>query len=251
MDLLAGKVAIVTGAGSGIGRAVALSAAAAGGRVMVSDIAPATAQETVELIRAAGGVAQAHCGDVSRSGFAEELVQATLDAFGKFDVAHNNAGVESPIASITETEEADFDRVIAVNLKGVWLAMRAQLRHMAAQGKGAIVNTASVGGLVAVPGNAEYCAAKHGVIGLSKTAAVEFASAGIRINAICPGLTRSGMTERLFSTAPPEMMQALMPPMGRMAEPEEIAGTVVFLLSDQASYFSGQAVAVDGAATAI
>jgi len=218
--------------------------------VMVSDIVQSSAAETVELIHAAGGTAQAHCGDVSRSGFAEELVQATLEAFGMCDFAHNNAGIESPIALLTDATEVDFDRSIAVNLKGVWLAMRAQLRQMVAQGRGAIVNTASVGGLVAVPGSAVYSAAKHGVIGLSKTAAVEFAQAGIRVNAICPGLTRSGMTDRLFGAAP-EMMQSIMPPMGRMAEPSEIAGTVVFLLSDHATYLSGQAIAVDGAATAI
>ncbi|MXO73026.1 SDR family NAD(P)-dependent oxidoreductase [Alteraurantiacibacter buctensis] len=248
--MLEGKAIIVTGAGSGIGRASALAVAAAGAKVMVSDISQVTALETASQIRTAGGIAQIHCGDVSRSGFAEELVQATLAAFERLDGAHNNAGVETPIALITEIEEADFDRSMAVNLKAVWLAMRAQLRHMAKSGSGAIVNTASVGGLTAVPFNAGYSAAKHGVVGLSRTAAVEFAPMGIRVNALCPGLTRSGMTERLIQAAP-EMIEAIMPPMKRMANPAEIAGTVVFLLSDQATYLTGQAVTVDGGATAI
>lgn len=250
MQTLAGKAAIVTGAGSGIGRASACALAEAGAQVMVADIAMAAAAETVELIRAAGGEARSCCGDVTSPDYADRLVQATLDAFGRLDLAHNNAGIECAIAPTAEALEADFDRVIAVNLKGVWLSMRAQLRHMVAQRSGAIVNTASVGGLVAVPGNAAYCAAKHGVVGLSKTAAVEYAEFGIRVNALCPGLTRSGMTDRLFA-ASPDLKQAIMPPMQRMAEPEEIAATVVFLLSDRASYFSGQAVAVDGAATAV
>lgn len=250
MKLLDGKVAIVTGAGSGIGRASACALAAAGAKVTVADISEASAAQTVDLIRRAGGVAQACCGDVTKADYAEWLVAATLQAFGRLDLAHNNAGIECAAAPIGEALEADFDRVIAVNLKGVWLCMRAQLAHMAGQRSGAIVNTASVGGLLAVPGNAAYSAAKHGVIGLSKTAAVEYAGHGIRVNALCPGLTRSGMTERLFAAAP-ELEASLMPPIGRMAEAAEMAGTIVFLLSDQASYFTGQAVAVDGAATAI
>lgn len=250
MRLLEGKAAIVTGGGSGIGRASACAIAQAGGQVMVSDIAEQTALETVRIIRAAGGIAQTCCGDVTRSDFADRLVEETVAAFGRVDIAHNNAGIESALAPIGDAKEDDFDRVIAVNLKGVWLCMRAQVRQMLAQGQGAIVNTASVGGLVGVPGNAAYSAAKHGVVGLSKSVAVEYANAGIRVNALCPGLTKSGMTDRLFA-ASPDLMQAIMPPMQRMADPAEIAATAVFLLSDQASYFSGQAVAVDGGATAI
>lgn len=250
MRLLEGKAAIVTGGGSGIGRASACAIAQAGGQVMVSDIAEQTALETVRIIRAAGGIAQTCCGDVTRSDFADHLVEETVAAFGRVDIAHNNAGIESALAPIGEAKEDDFDRVIAVNLKGVWLCMRAQVRQMLAQGQGAIVNTASVGGLVGVPGNAAYSAAKHGIVGLSKSVAVEYANAGIRVNALCPGLTKSGMTDRLFAAAP-DLIQAIMPPMQRMADPAEIAATAVFLLSDQASYFSGQAVAVDGAATAI
>lgn len=248
--MLDGKAAIVTGAGSGIGRASACALAAAGAMVTVADISEASAAQTVELIRASGATAQICSGDVTSADYADRLVQFTLDVFGRLDLAHNNAGVESPYAPITDAQEEDFDRSVAVNLKGVWLCMRAQLRHMVGQRCGAIVNTASVGGLLAVPGNSAYSAAKHGVIGLSKTAAVEYAGHGIRVNALCPGLTRSGMTQRLFS-AVPELEQRLLPPMGRIADAAEIAGTVVFLLSDQASYLSGQAIAVDGAATSI
>ncbi|CAM8664993.1 glucose 1-dehydrogenase [Sphingobium sp.] len=250
MDALANKAAIVTGAGSGIGRASACAMARSGAHVMVSDIDEWSAMETVQIIRDAGGIAQACCGDVTQAEFAERLVAATIAAFGTLDIAHNNAGVEAAMAPVGDALEADFDRVIAVNLKGVWLCMRAQIRQMSVRGKGAIVNTASVGGLVGVPGNAAYSAAKHGVVGLSKSAAVEYATAGIRINALCPGLTRSGMTDRVFA-ARPELKQQIMPPMQRLADPAEIAATVVFLLSDVASYMTGQAIAVDGAATAI
>lgn len=250
MGVLESKVAIVTGAGSGIGRASACAIAAEGAVVMVSDIAEQLALETVRIIREAGGTAEACCGDIAQADFVNRLVNATIAAFGRVDIAHNNAGIESSIAPIGDATEADFDRVVAVNLKGVWLCMRAQVRQMLIQGSGAIVNTASVGGLVGVPGNAAYSAAKHGVVGLSKSVAVEYATSGIRVNALCPGLTRSAMTDRLFAVAP-DLKQQIMPPMQRLAEPAEIAATVVFLLSDAATYLTGQAVAVDGAATAI
>ncbi|MBA4091284.1 MAG: short chain dehydrogenase [Sphingobium sp.] len=250
MGVLESKVAIVTGAGSGIGRASACAIAAEGAEVMVSDIAEQLALQTVRIIREAGGKAEACCGDITQADFVDRLVNATIAAFGRVDIAHNNAGIECPIAPIGDAMESDFDRVIAVNLKGVWLCMRSQVRQMLIQGQGAIVNTASVGGLVGVPGNAAYSAAKHGVVGLSKSVAVEYATSGIRVNALCPGLTRSGMTDRLFA-ASPGLKQQIMPPMQRLAEPDEIAATVVFLLSDAASYLTGQAVAVDGAATAV
>jgi NAD(P)-dependent dehydrogenase (short-subunit alcohol dehydrogenase family) len=245
-----GKSGLVTGAGSGIGRATAISLAAAGAEVIVCDINREAAEETSASISLAGGAAQCVCGDVSSSDFASHLVAETIRHFGKLDFAHNNAGIETPIAVTGEADEGDFDRAVAVNLKGVWLCMRAELREMARLGKGSIVNTASVGGLVGVPGAGVYSATKHGVIGLSKTAAVEYARQGVRVNAICPGLTRSGMTDRLLKAAP-NLIQSVMPPMQRLAEPEEIAQAVLFLLSDEASYLTGQAMAVDGAATAV
>lgn len=245
-----GQAGLVTGAGSGIGRASAIALAQNGAKVLVCDINEAGAAETVELIIADGGTAAALCGDVSQSDYADSIVKETIARFGSLDFAHNNAGIEGQIARTAEADLIDFQRSLAVNLTGVWLCMRAEIREMVRNGKGSIVNTSSVAGLTAVPGAAAYGAAKHGVIGLTKTAAVEYAEQGIRVNAICPGLTRSGITKRLIETAP-ELIEALLPPMKRLAEPDEIAGTVVFLLSDAATYLSGQAIAIDGAATAI
>jgi len=247
---LHGKVALVTGAGSGIGRESALAFARAGARVTVSDINAQSAAETVDLILAEG--AQAYCvpADVSRAAAVAELVAKTVERFGRLDCAHNNAGIESALAPMAESDEADFDRTVAVNLKGVWLCLRAEIAQMLKNGGGAIVNTASVGGLVAVPSGGAYAAAKHGVIGLTRTAAIEYAQQNIRVNAICPGLTRTGMTDRL-ARANPQVLSAIMPPMGRMAEPGEIAQAVVFMCSDGAAYLTGQAVALDGGATAI
>jgi NAD(P)-dependent dehydrogenase (short-subunit alcohol dehydrogenase family) len=249
MTSLMGKVALVTGAGSGIGRATAMAFAAAGARVVVSDIDEEGGNQTVAAIQAAGHEAVFIVSDVSNSKSVETLIEESVRRFGRLDCAHNNAGVESAIAHIAEATEADWERTIAVNLKGVWLCMRAELRQMIKQGYGVIVNTASVGGLTGVPGNAAYSAAKHGVVGLSRTAALEYATAGIRVNAICPGLTRSGMTDRLIKAAP-DLIRSVMPPMQRIAEPHEIAAVVVFVCSDEASFISGQAIAVDGAATA-
>ena len=245
-----GKAGLVTGAGSGIGRASALALAQSGAKVLVCDINEAGAAETVALIRADGGTAAAVCGDVSQAEYADTIVRETIERFGTLDFAHNNAGIEGQIAPTADADLADFQRNLAVNLTGVWLCMRAEIQEMARAGKGSIVNTSSVAGLTAVPGAASYGAAKHGVIGVTKTAAVEYAEQGIRVNAICPGLTRSGITQRLIETAP-DLIESVLPPMKRMAEPDEIAGTVVFLLSDAASYLSGQAIAIDGAATAI
>jgi NAD(P)-dependent dehydrogenase (short-subunit alcohol dehydrogenase family) len=167
---LADRVALVTGASSGIGRASALALATAGARVVVADVNVTGGEETVALIAAAGGEAAFVAADVADSASVDALVNAVIARYGRLDCAHNNAGIELPIASLADAEEHDWDRGIAVNLKSVWLCMRAELRQMLAQGGGVIVNTSSVGGLTAVPGNAIYCAAKHGVIGLTRTA---------------------------------------------------------------------------------
>ena len=245
-----GKAGLVTGAGSGIGRASAMALAQSGAKVLVCDINEEGAVQTVEQINATGGTAAILCGDVSAPDYADAMVREVISRFGALDFAHNNAGVESQIAPTAEGDLDDFQRSLAINLTGVWLCMRAQLRQMAEAGRGSIVNTSSVAGLTGVSGAASYSASKHGVLGLTKTAAIEYAELGIRVNAICPGLTRSGMTQRLLETAP-ELIDSVLPPMKRMAEPDEIAGAVVFLLSDAASFLSGQAIAVDGAATAI
>jgi NAD(P)-dependent dehydrogenase (short-subunit alcohol dehydrogenase family) len=244
-----GKVALVTGAGSGIGRASALAFARAGAQVVVSDINASSGSQTVKLIEAAGARAVCIVADVSKTVAVADLIAQTVARFGRLDYAHNNAGIESALAPTADSDEADFDRTIAVNLKGVWLCMRAEIRQMLTNGGGAIVNTSSVGGLSAVPGSGVYAAAKHGVIGLTRTAAVEYAKQNIRVNAICPGLTKTGMTDRL-SAADPALIAAVMPPMGRMAQPAEIAEAVVFMCSDAASYLTGQALAVDGGSKA-
>ena len=247
---LADRVVLITGASAGIGRASALALAAASARVVVVDVNVEGGEETVALICAAGGEATFIAADVADAASVDALMNAIVARYGRLDCAHNNAGIELPIASLADAEERDWDRGIAVNLKSVWLCMRAELRQMLKQGGGVIVNTSSVGGLTAVPGNAVYSAAKHGVIGLTRTAAVEYATRNIRVNAICPGLTRSGMTERLIKAAP-DLIKSVMPPMQRFAEPSEIGGLVAFLCSPLASYLTGQAIAVDGAATAV
>lgn len=244
-----GKVALVTGAGSGIGRASALAFARAGAQVVVSDLNAASGSQTVELIETAGAAAVCIPADISKAAAVADLIGRTVARFGRLDYAHNNAGIESALAQTADSDEADFDRTLAVNLKGVWLCMRAEISQMLKNGGGAIVNTSSVGGLSAVPGSGAYAAAKHGVIGLTRTAAVEYAKQSIRVNAICPGLTKTGMTDRL-SAADPALIAAVMPPMGRMAQPAEIGEVVVFMCSDAASYLTGQALAVDGGSKA-
>lgn len=224
--------------------------ASAGARVVVSDLNESGGEETVCLIQRAGGEAAFIKADVANASSVDTLISTIVEKYGRLDCAHNNAGIESPLAPIADSEEEDWDRSIAVNLKGVWLCMRAEIRQMLRQDGGAIVNTASVGGLTGVPANAAYSAAKHGVVGLTRTAAIEYATQNIRVNAICPGLTRTGMTERL-ALASPDLIKAIMPPMQRFAEPSEIAGMVAFLCSPLASYLTGQAIAIDGAATAI
>jgi NAD(P)-dependent dehydrogenase (short-subunit alcohol dehydrogenase family) len=243
------KAGLVTGAGSGIGRATAIALAERGAKVLVCDIDQHGASRTVEQIRAFGGIAEAVCGDVADRQYAARIANDVIARFGSLDFAHNNAGIETSLALTADTDPDDFARAIAINLSGVWLCMRAQLQKMVGAGKGSIVNTSSVAGLTGVPGASSYCAAKHAVIGITKTAAAEYAAAGIRVNAICPGLTRSGMTERLFQKNP-GLEQAMLPPMKRMGEPAEIADAVAFLLSDAAAYLTGQAVTVDGGATA-
>lgn len=240
-----GKVALVTGGGSGIGRASSLAFAALRARVVVADVAPEGGEETVRMIRAAGGEATFIRADVSHSADVTALVDGTVERYGRLDCAHNNAGIAGASAlSFSDYPDELFDQVLAVNLKGVWLCLKAEIRQMLAQGGGAIVNTASIAGLIGGFG-AAYTASKHGVIGLTKQVAVQHATAGIRVNAVCPGLIETAMTRPVYT--PERWAQAInMHPMRRDGTPEEVAQTVVWLCSDAASFVTGQALAVDG-----
>ena len=247
-----GKVALVTGAGGGIGRATALAFAREGARVVTSDVAGAGGEETARLVAEAGGEALHVACDVTRPAEVEALVAAAVDAFGRLDCAHNNAGVEGAYARTADCDEENFDRTCAVNLKGVYLCLKAEIAHLLDAGDGgAIVNTASVAGVEGAKNLPAYVASKHGVMGLTRTAALEYATRGIRVNAVCPGPIRTRMLEAIMEENPrmePAMIAAV--PMRRLGAPEEIAEAVVWLCSDRASYVTGQGLVVDGGFTA-
>jgi len=242
-----GKVALVTGAASGIGRASALAFAREGAKTVVADILVEGGEETVRLIKEAGGEALFVKTDVSKAAEVEALIQKVVDIYGRLDYAHNNAGIEGTMAPTADCTEENWDRTININLKGIWLCMKYEIPQMLKQGGGAIVNTASVAGLVGFQGLPAYCASKGGVIQLTRAAALEYAEAGIRVNAVCPGVIRTPMVQRILSIQP-EMEAALttMEPVGRMGEPEEIAEAVVWLCSDAASFVTGHPMVVDG-----
>jgi NAD(P)-dependent dehydrogenase (short-subunit alcohol dehydrogenase family) len=244
---LHGKVALVTGATSGIGRETALLFAKAGAKVVISGRREPQGKETLELIRAAGGDGFFVQADVSKASEVEALVQKAVDTFGRLDVAFNNAGIEGVWVPIIRQSEEDWDRTIAINLKGVWLCLKYEIRQMLQQGgAGAIVNMASVTGLVGGAGAAAYSASKHGVIGLTKSAALETARSGIRINAVCPAVIESPMEQRLFAAPAVHKSVVGLHPIGRLGTPAEIAEAVVWMCSDRASFMTGQSLVLDG-----
>lgn len=247
MGKLDGKVALVTGAGSGIGQASATLFAREGARVLVSDINPEGGNETVRLIKEAGGEASFFRADVAQAHEVQALIEQAVERYGRLDYAHNNAGIEGQAALTIDYQEQIWNRVIDINLKGVWLCMKYEIPQMLRQGKGAIVNTSSEGGLLGKPYLSAYIASKHGVLGLTKTTALEYAQQGIRVNAVCPGVIHTPMVERLIGGDPEaEKEWHSMQPIGRMGTPQEIAEAVVWLCSDAASLINGHALVADG-----
>jgi NAD(P)-dependent dehydrogenase (short-subunit alcohol dehydrogenase family) len=246
----AGRGILVTGAGSGIGRAAAQLFAGEGGRVVVVDQDENEAQTTAKSIRQAGGEALAIGADVSREADCRGMVERALAAYGRLHVAFNNAGIGASGFAVADEEEVTWSRLIDVNLKGIFLAMKYEIPAMVSAGGGAIVNTASVAGLVGERGIGAYSASKHGVVGLTRTAALDYIGQGVRINAVCPGATRTRILANWFQDPKVESFILSRHPIGRIAEPEEIARAVLFLASDDASFIVGQALAVDGGLTA-
>ena len=247
-----GKVALITGGGGGIGRATALRFATRGARVMLVDHDEAAGEASAGVVRQQGGEARFVRADVSLAAGAKHYVQATLDAWGRIDCFFNNAGIEGKVAAIQDYDDEMFDRVIAVNLRGVFLGMKHVLPVMLHQGSGAIVNTASTAALFGTPGMAAYTASKHGVLGLTKVAASDVADQGVRINAICPGPVETRMMRSLEAQrnpADPEAVHAATSagsPTGRYTLPEEVAGAVLYLCSDLAGNVTGTQIVVDG-----
>jgi NAD(P)-dependent dehydrogenase (short-subunit alcohol dehydrogenase family) len=237
---LSGRVALITGAASGIGRASALAFASAGACVALVDVDADGLAETAAAARKAGARAEVLVADVTDILAVTAAVGRAVQVFGRLDAAHNNAGVPGPYVPLDEYSEEDFLRVLQVDLAGVWRCMRAEIRQMRRQRSGAIVNTSSMLGAAAMPDNGAYIAAKHGVHGLTRAAALELGGTGIRVNAIAPGVTRTGMT----SAVSDELLRAV--PLGRIAEPEEIAAAAVWLCSPEASYITGSVLVADG-----
>src|SRR5438552_15337947 len=248
MKIMKDKVALVTGAASGLGFATAKAFAEEGASVVLADWDEKTVYSAAEELAAKGHKTLAVLCDVSDDNQVEAMVKKTVSTFGRLDAAYNNAGVQNILAETADAPREDFDRVMAINLGGVWSCMKFELRQMRKQGSGAVVNCSSLGGLVGGAGRGTYHAAKHGVLGFTKSAALEYAAKGIRINAICPGLIWTPMSDQMVASGQGEALNALLKsvPMGRYGRAEEIADAVLWLCSQAASYVTGQSISVDG-----
>lgn len=242
--LVEGRVALVTGGGSGIGRQACLVFSREGAQVVVCDVALEGGEETVSQIRQAGGQAMFIQADVAQAAEVEAVVARTVETYGRLDCAYNNAGIAGRTARVADDSEQNWDRVLSINLKGVWLCLKYEIAHMLTQGSGAIVNTASDAGLIGLRRAGAYVASKHGVVGLTKTAALEYATSNIRVNAVCPGPIDTpmlrGASERVIDA------MAAAQPNGRLGQPREIAEAAVWLCSDAASFVTGHPMPVDG-----
>ncbi len=242
-----GKVALVTGGASGIGRATALTFAREGAKLVIADMNEEGGHQTVHMITEQGGEAIFVKTDVSKAVEVQGLISKAVETYGRLDCAHNNAGIAGGVRALTADYPEDrWHQVIAVNLTGVWLCMKYEIPQMLSQGSGAIVNTASAAGLVGGRGIAAYVASKHGVVGLTKTAALEYAQQGIRVNCVCPGAIQTPMTDRAWSDPERRARVIASEPIGRIGKPEEIAEAVVWLCSDAASFVTGHTMTVDG-----
>jgi NAD(P)-dependent dehydrogenase (short-subunit alcohol dehydrogenase family) len=245
------KVALVTGAGSGLGLATALAFAGAGASVVLADCDEAAVRAAADTVNAQQGRALAIGCDVSDDAQVESMVKKTVAHFGRLDAAYNNAGIQNVLAETADATREDFDRVIAVNLRGVWSCMKFELQQMRKQGSGAIVNCSSIGGLVGGAGRGTYHAAKYGVLGLTTSAALEYAAQGIRVNAVCPGMIDTPMSDRMKAAGQADALSAMLKdvPIGRLGRAEEIADAVLWLCSSASSLVIGHALVVDGGYT--
>jgi NAD(P)-dependent dehydrogenase (short-subunit alcohol dehydrogenase family) len=240
-------VSLVTGAGSGIGRASAIAFGQAGAKVVVVDIDPESARETAKTIVDSGGTATSVRADVSLSADVSDMLDRVISVYGRIDFAHNNAGIEGDVAKTAECSEENWDRVIGTNLRSTWLCLKYEIPQMIAQGRGAIVNTSSVYGLLGCErGMPAYAASKHGIIGLTKTVALEYAESRIRVNAVCPGAVNTPFRDRLVAKSAGSCLDSCRYPLGRIAEPCEVANAVIWLCSDEASFITGSTIVVDG-----
>ena len=248
MKILENKVALVTGGTSGIGKATAFTFGKAGAKVVFSGRREKEGEDTANLIRQSGAECLFVRSDVSSEAEVKALIQKTVEYYGRLDCAFNNAGIDPPTKPLHEQSVADFDKLMAINVRGLFLCMKYEIQQMLTQGVGVVVNNSSMGGLIAFPGMSPYIASKHAVMGLTRSAALDYAKQGIRINAVNPGIIATDMMDRLADGNPDQM--ASIVPMGRLGQAEEIAATVVFLCSDAASYITGQPIVIDGGYTA-